>query len=60
MSDYLNFLQQQEDTALVKTILLVEDSADVRYEPAMIVTLLFLSSHFSSALGIIRARRSSL
>jgi len=31
MSDYLNFLQQREDTAPVKTILLVDDSADVRH-----------------------------
>src|SRR5258707_14187858 len=30
MSDYLNFLQQREDSAPVKTILLVDDSADVR------------------------------
>jgi DNA-binding NarL/FixJ family response regulator len=31
MSDYLNFLQQREDRAPVKTILLVDDSADVRH-----------------------------
>jgi two-component system, chemotaxis family, protein-glutamate methylesterase/glutaminase len=31
MSDYLQFLQQREDTAPVKTILLVDDSADVRH-----------------------------
>jgi DNA-binding NarL/FixJ family response regulator len=30
MSDYLNFLQQREDSAPVKTILLVDDSPDVR------------------------------
>jgi DNA-binding NarL/FixJ family response regulator len=31
MSDYLSFLRQREDTASVKTILLVDDSEDVRY-----------------------------
>ena len=31
MSDYLQFLHQREDTAPVKTILLVDDSADVRH-----------------------------
>jgi len=30
MSDYLRFLRPPEDTASVKTILLVDDSADVR------------------------------
>jgi len=31
MSDYLRFLRPPEDTASVKTILLVDDSADVRH-----------------------------
>lgn len=31
MSDYLKFLQQREDTTPVKTILLVDDSPDVRH-----------------------------
>jgi len=31
MSDYLKFLRQREDTAPVKTILVVDDSPDVRH-----------------------------